>query len=110
MRRGTRINPVNTPHSSRKILDEVSSKWSARSVVSIKFSNNRIRSKKSLRSEESILAKPYNGFVIKASNAGSRRYATKTFLKFNELMVVSLKKYKSLTSLSEVSIDLDTEW
>lgn len=78
-----RANAAKTPHSSRRLIDETSSKWSARSVVSIKFSNNQIRSKKSLRSEESILAAPNNGFITKTTNAGYRKYATKTFVRFS---------------------------
>lgn len=87
LKRQGKVNATHrTPISSKKnvgYFKDTESQWSARTVVSIKFSDKDVRSKKSLRSQQSILLES-SRFMVKRSKETFRRFATKTFLKFTE--------------------------
>lgn len=95
--------------SNQQFEDEIASNWSARSVVSIKFTSNKVlNSKKTLRSQQSIFEGPNSKFLIKYSKMNHSH--TRTYLKFTDRPAVSFKNYKSVTTLSEVSIDFKSEY
>jgi hypothetical protein len=114
VQKSSKLNGISkdpTPHSRSKLdySDEEMSNWSARSVVSIKFTSTRnFNSKHTVRSQLSIF-EDSSRFMIKHTDSASR-YRTKTYIKFPHEKLTSMKNYKSLTSLSEVSIDLRSDW
>lgn len=107
---GNSKSPTPNHLSHCDFSEDSLSEWSAKTVVSIKFSNtnHRIPSKRTLRSQQSIFDNPSSRYMIKHTDAAAKP-RTRTYIKFPE-RGISLKNYKSLTSLSEVSIDLKSDW